>query len=290
MNDQVLVAPDSLPGQLARIVADCFRSVLSQLAGFPISVEVGAAGLAPGQAPPDEQSVWVILSASKALNGEMAIVTPAAGALQLAQVLMSEPLDSAAPFDQNRRDGYEELLRQVFGQVPTGLKSAGRGEVEIKLAGSDPPVWSGATQVEIRITGEKLAPVRLVLMLTRELAASQPPPLPGDARLPGSVNQAPASGRDAQAAKNPNLELVLDVTLDATIRFGQKQMLLREILELHPGIAIALDQRIEEPVELLIGGRMIARGEVVIVDGNYGIRVTELVSPSQRIESLRSSS
>jgi flagellar motor switch protein FliN/FliY len=81
--------------------------------------------------------------------------------------------------------------------------------------------------------------------------------------------------------------LLLDVALDATIRFGQKQMLLRDILDLHPGVAISLDRHLEEPVELLIGGRKVARGEVVIVDGNYGLRITEIVSPQQRIESLR---
>jgi flagellar motor switch protein FliN/FliY len=80
--------------------------------------------------------------------------------------------------------------------------------------------------------------------------------------------------------------LLLEVRLDATIRFGQKQMLLREILELHPGTAIALDRQVQEPVELLVGGRVVAQGEVVIVDGNYGLRITEILSPQQRIESL----
>ncbi|MBZ5659235.1 MAG: flagellar motor switch protein FliN [Acidobacteriia bacterium] len=92
---------------------------------------------------------------------------------------------------------------------------------------------------------------------------------------------------DASAARSSNLELLLDVKLDATIRFGRKQMLLREILELHPGSAVALDRQVEEPVELLVGGRMVAWGEVVIVDGNYGLRITEILSPQQRIESLR---
>jgi flagellar motor switch protein FliN/FliY len=102
--------------------------------------------------------------------------------------------------------------------------------------------------------------------------------------------EASATHAEVPAARNANLELVLDVNLDATIRFGQKQMLLRDILELHPGVAIVLDRRVQEPVELLIGGRMVARGEVVIVDGNYGLRVTEIVSPLERIDALRSPS
>lgn len=82
------------------------------------------------------------------------------------------------------------------------------------------------------------------------------------------------------------MELLLDVRLDASIRFGQKRMLLRDILELHPGTAVALDRQVQEPVELLVGGHAVAQGEVVIVDGNYALRITEILSALQRIDSL----
>ena len=76
-----------------------------------------------------------------------------------------------------------------------------------------------------------------------------------------------------------NLELVLDVELNAVLRFGQRQLTLREVLGLKCGSVIELDRRVDEPVELLIDGRVIARGEASIVDGNYGLRVTEIVRP-----------
>lgn len=72
------------------------------------------------------------------------------------------------------------------------------------------------------------------------------------------------------------IERVIDVPLAVTLRFGQREMRLREVLELSPGSLIELDRRIEDPVDLLLGDRVIARGEVVIVDGNYGLRVTEI--------------
>jgi len=124
-------------------------------------------------------------------------------------------------------------------------------------------------------------------VVTAELAGSFRPPQKVSPAAAPTAEQAPASQSVLSAARSSNLELLLDVTLPTTIRFGQKQMLLREILELHPGVAITLDRQVEEPVELLVGGRMVARGEVVIVDGNYGLRITEIVSPQQRIESLR---
>ncbi len=76
-----------------------------------------------------------------------------------------------------------------------------------------------------------------------------------------------------------NLELVLDVELNVSLRFGQSQLPLREVLDLASGSVIELDRDVDDPVELLLDGKVIARGEAVIVDGNYGMRITEIPEP-----------
>jgi flagellar motor switch protein FliN len=68
----------------------------------------------------------------------------------------------------------------------------------------------------------------------------------------------------------------MDAGLEVTLRFGQRQMSLAKLAALGPGAVVELDQKVEEPIELILGGRVLARGEVMIVDGNYGLRVTEL--------------
>jgi flagellar motor switch protein FliN len=73
-----------------------------------------------------------------------------------------------------------------------------------------------------------------------------------------------------------NLKLVMDVELNVSLRFGQRQLPLRDVLELGSGSVVELDRLVDEPVELLLDGKLIARGEAVIVDGNYGLRVTEI--------------
>ncbi len=83
---------------------------------------------------------------------------------------------------------------------------------------------------------------------------------------------------DAGDSSSP-LDLLLDVQLEATIRFGEKQLLLRDILSARPGTVIELDRDLNQPADLLVAGRLIARGEVVVVDGNFGLRVTELANP-----------
>jgi len=108
-----------------------------------------------------------------------------------------------------------------------------------------------------------------------------PPPTPP--RLASVPSPPPPAG----PAGNPaNLDLLLDVVLEATLRFGQREMVLREILELRPGAVVELNRRIQEPAELLVAGRVIARGEVVIVDGAYGLRITDITQPHQRLESV----
>jgi len=88
--------------------------------------------------------------------------------------------------------------------------------------------------------------------------------------------------REKEGEPNPeplNLQLVMDVELNVTLRFGQRQLALREVLELTSGSVIELDRQVEEPVELLLEGKVIARGEAVVIDGNYGLRVTEVPQP-----------
>jgi flagellar motor switch protein FliN/FliY len=89
-----------------------------------------------------------------------------------------------------------------------------------------------------------------------------------------------SSASAASASFDPsNLKLVMDVELNVLLRFGQREMPLRDVLDLASGSIIELDRQVDDPVELLLDGKVIARGEAVIVDGNYGLRVTEIPQP-----------
>lgn len=86
------------------------------------------------------------------------------------------------------------------------------------------------------------------------------------------------------SAPSANLDLLLDVQLEATIRFGECQLLLRDVLCMAPGSLIELDRQLNEPADLLVAGRLLARGEVVVVNGNFGLRITELTSAANRTQ------
>ena len=84
-----------------------------------------------------------------------------------------------------------------------------------------------------------------------------------------------------------NLEMVLGIELTATARLGRVRVPIAEVLNYGPGSIIDVGQIVDEPVELLVNGKLIARGEVVVVDEKFGLRITEIVSTRERIESLR---
>lgn len=94
----------------------------------------------------------------------------------------------------------------------------------------------------------------------------------------------------AQAPANPTsagIELLLDVELEATLRFGCRELPLGEMLELGPGDVVQLDRHISEPADLIVGDKIVARGEVVLLNGNFGLRVTEVAAPRKRLETIR---
>ncbi len=89
------------------------------------------------------------------------------------------------------------------------------------------------------------------------------------------------------AAGEKTFDLLLDVELEATLQFGSRELPLREILELGPGDVVELDRHISEPVDLVVGDRIVARGEVVVASGNFALRITEVATPQMRLESIR---
>ncbi len=79
-----------------------------------------------------------------------------------------------------------------------------------------------------------------------------------------------------------NIDLLLDVPMSLVVELGRAQMAIKDILGLGPGSIIELDKAAGEPVDLLVNGKLIARGEVVVIDENFGFRVTEIVSSIEK--------
>lgn len=105
-----------------------------------------------------------------------------------------------------------------------------------------------------------------------------PPPPPEHQETPA----APGAG-----ASEINLESLLDVPVTLSVEIGRSKVPISELVSLNQGSVIELDREVNEPLDLLVNGKLMARGEVVVVEGQFGLRLIEVVSPSERLKKLK---
>jgi flagellar motor switch protein FliN/FliY len=113
-------------------------------------------------------------------------------------------------------------------------------------------------------------------------------PAPGFGQGPVGVQPvqfAPLSTGE-QAGVTGNIGLLMDVSMQLTVELGRTKMLIKDILGMGEGTIVELDKLAGEPVDLLVNGKLIAKGEVVVIDENFGVRVTDIISPMERISNL----
>ena len=92
---------------------------------------------------------------------------------------------------------------------------------------------------------------------------------------------------DAKTGPNPELELILDIPVSISMEVGRTSITIRNLLQLNQGSVIELDRLAGEPLDVLVNGTLIAHGEVVVVNEKFGIRMTDVISPTERIKKLR---
>jgi flagellar motor switch protein FliN/FliY len=118
--------------------------------------------------------------------------------------------------------------------------------------------------------------------MTEESPMSEATDPAGDVTL-ADLSGPAAAGRSKDTATT-DLSLVLDVPVDLVVEIGRTRMTIRETLGICRGTIISLDRLAGEPADLLVNGRLVARGEVVAIDEEFGLRVTEVIAPEPRYE------
>ncbi|HUH61779.1 MAG TPA: flagellar motor switch protein FliN [Terracidiphilus sp.] len=186
---------------------------------------------------------------------------------------------------------YEPQVSELAAKLAGGKGEASEGEPvkSLETVVSSAAGAAGASLAsrygEFSIHVEAVSGLAFGGMLVVPLASPDNPAqanvlLYFNGELLDALSSTAAGGREVDTAGRSvhagNLKLVMDVELNVSLRFGQRQLPLREVLELGSGSVVELDRMVDEPVELLLDGKLIARGEAVIVDGNYGLRVTEI--------------
>lgn len=108
-----------------------------------------------------------------------------------------------------------------------------------------------------------------------------------DAAVLNELDAVSGQSSDMSLTDNPDLEVVLDIPVKIAMEVGSTQITIRNLLQLNQGSVIELERLAGEPLDVLVNGTLIAHGEVVVVNEKFGIRVTDVISPSERIKKLK---
>lgn len=178
------------------------------------------------------------------------------------------------------RSTYLELLSQTMASLAHGMAAQAEREVTCS-GGAEKPAPSGAAQYAVTLHWPDAPDAVLALALR------------GFDALTARPQTALEPARQARAApgavptESPVMDVLLDVELPVTVSFGSAQVPLADVLKLTTGSLVELNRAITEPVQVIVNNCVIARGEVVVVEGNYGVRIKEIASRLERLRNLR---
>jgi flagellar motor switch protein FliN len=267
---------NNLAGKTYRPFSDAFFSALvaaiSDASGSPWLVAV----------VPDEQStadesepVRINLTLEGELRGEFLLQFRRADAAVLAAKCLQQ---AAGQFGTEQSEALLKCVEAAMSRFCSAVAEE-YGTFTSQASIASEPASDSANVAEVTAVGDGGDRVSLLMYLNPALAEAlslqAEKTSAANEKLKKAVGENPGQPNPEQL----NLQLVMDVELAVTLRFGQRRLALREVLELTSGSVIELDRQVEEPVELLLEGKVIARGEAVVIDGNYGLRVTEVPQP-----------
>lgn len=198
-------------------------------------------------------------------------------------VLEAAGVDSAP--ESEVQSTFLEIVRQAMSSLGTDIGQRISSQVTCEKGSQTAPRKTGREvfRVEVELPTQT---VELFLVISDEL-----PRAISAAEAP-SQQLTPMQGPQQSMSSDGSLgsrtfELLLDVEMPVSVSFGRATLKLQEALKLITGSMIELDRGLNDPVELLVNNCVIARGEVVVIEGNYGVRITEIVSQKERLQQSR---
>lgn len=220
--------------------------------------------------------------------------------------------DGTAEYTDDHRDAIGEMFNQVMGAFTTALGDHCGESVSVKnievndFSFDSPDISFDDTKMVIQnIAISELEDSVMAMIIDRdtsEALASKFVKDTGGGEITSDESidfensydndvddddDLPVQKNTRVAASQKNIDMLLDIEMDIAIELGTTEMSIKKVLELGPGSVVELDRLAGEPVDLLVNSKVVAKGEVVVVDETFAIRIVSLVSPEERIKSLR---
>ncbi|WP_221272600.1 MULTISPECIES: flagellar motor switch protein FliY [unclassified Helicobacter] len=252
----------------------------------------------------EHASVTIRVTPNANLKITLAIPVPMATAL--ADLMVGGEGASKETLETDDLDAIKEIGSNVFGALSTALKSQ---EALPKLGfetegagfardGSSLDPYSDGFEFSFKLDALESSffifcgGVFLDIFNKKEVVQNVPKgrPAPAAPSIPVVQRTERTDGdHSLEQLEIRNINMLLDIKLNVRVRIGQKKMILKDVVSMDIGSVVELNQMVNDPLEILVDDKVIAKGEVVIVDGNFGIQITDIGSKKERLEQLKDS-
>lgn len=226
----------------------------------------------------DNRALWhAEVTAEGSASGSYVLAIDASGASAVASLIAGVEQPAA----HTVIDTYREICNEALGLVSATAASKG---MTLKLAAITfvGEQQTAGAEVFALTTAKLAAPVMVAVWTNVQSAAADTQSPPANASKAATAAAPRPAPHVASKLSRDRMQVILDMDLPLTARFGRTEMPLKALTRIGPGSVIDLGRSAEEPVEVLVSNRVVARGEVVIVSGNYAIRILDVISSQDR--------
>ncbi len=238
----------------------------------------------------------VVISAIEKEESSIELLAPVVLVTALSDLMLGGEGASKEEMDNDDLDAFKEMASNIFGAIATSLKSQellpklNFTTINAEIAKELPKKEDYAKAMVFSFKMEALKESQIILLTTAAFERQfEKTHKEEKEETTKSTTAEEVKTHDAslENIEIRNISMLLDVKLNVKVRIGQKKMILKDVVSMDIGSVVELDQLVNDPLEILVDDKVIAKGEVVIVDGNFGIQITDIGTKKERLEQLK---
>ena len=272
-------------GKAAGVV---LNTIFSSIVGTSIGISVRSVARAEAGDIVQGFEKGVLVRANETESAKGAGLLFATGDItSLADMMLMGDGTAKPALDAESKDAINEMMNQFFGGLTAPVKEALDKLVHFKVAAVSVPSTAELT-AESYICYDLAGTLKgktVVFRLYIDNAIAEK--LDGESAAQVTPLNFFGNSKEPTDLNGANMDMLLDIDIPLSVRMGTAKLFLKDILGLGPGNIVELDQNADDFVELTVNDKLIARGEVVIVDGYFGFRIKEIVSKAERLKKLK---
>lgn len=237
----------------------------------------------------------VVISAIEKEESSIELLAPVVLVTALSDLMLGGEGASKEEMDNDDLDAFKEMASNIFGTIATSLKSQellpklNFTTINAEIAKELPKKEDYAKMIVFSFKMEALKESQIILLTTAafERQFEKTHQEEKEEKTKSATEEIKTHDASLENIEIRNISMLLDVKLNVKVRIGQKKMILKDVVSMDIGSVVELDQLVNDPLEILVDDKVIAKGEVVIVDGNFGIQITDIGTKKERLEQLK---